>query len=126
VGILDQYEMEARRARPEDVSHGLHAAFESDDTPPFEQMVGQLFGHSDPDTRAGFLEQILGRRVSPREAIEVPVSDVEIAAAQAAKANPSIIERASRFYAEHPQLVQTLGQAAIGIAMNAMARRRRM
>jgi hypothetical protein len=46
--------------------------------------------------------------------------------APAARHNPSVIQRVSRFYAEHPQLVQTLGRAAIAIAMNGMARRRRM
>ena len=124
MGILDlvnQFE----NAPQEDVSHGLHEAFRSEETPPFEQMVGQLFGRSDPNQRAGFLNQILGRRVSPQEAANVPVQEVESATAQAAEANPSIIERASRFYAQHPQLVQTLGQVAMGIAMNAMVNRRR-
>lgn len=128
MGILDlvnQYENAARGAPPEDVSHGLHEAFRSDETPPFEQMIGQLFGRSDPNQRAGFLNQILGRRVTPQEATEVPVAEVESATAQAAAGNPSIMERASRFYADHPQLVQTLGQVAIGVAMNAMTNRRR-
>ena len=128
MGILDlvnQYENAAREAPREDVSHGLHEAFRSDETPPFEQMIGQLFGRSDPNQRAGFLNQILGRRVTAQEATEVPVGEVESATAQAAAGNPSIMERASRFYADHPQLVQTLGQVAIGVAMNAMTNRRR-
>jgi hypothetical protein len=128
MGILDlvnQFETAARSAPPEDVSHGLHEAFRSDQTPPFEKMVGQLFGRSDPNQRAGFLNQILGRNVSPQEATQVPVQEVENATAQAAAANPSIMERASRFYAEHPGLVQSLGQVALGVAMNAMMNRRR-
>ena len=71
------------------------------------------------------MNQILGRRVSPQEATQVPVQEVENAAGQAAAANPSIMERASRFYADHPQLVQSLGQVAITVAMNAMMNRRR-
>jgi len=128
MGILDlvnQFETAARQAPPEDVSRGLHDAFRSDDTPPFEKMVGQLFGRSDPNQRAGFLNQILGRNVTPQQAQEVPVHEVENATAQAAAANPGIMERASRFYADHPALVQTLGQAAITIAMNTMMNRRR-
>ena len=128
MGILDlvnQYESAARAAPAEDVSHGLHEAFRSDATPPFEKMIGQLFGRSDPNQRAGFLNQILGRNVSPQEANQIPVQDVESATAQAAAANPGIMERASRFYAQHPVLVQTLGQAAITIAMNAMMNRNR-
>ena len=107
------------------MSRGLHEAFRSDETPPFEKMIGQLFGRSDPNQRAGFLNQILGRRVSPQEAQQMPVQEVESATADAAAANPGIMERASRFYAEHPVLVQSLGQAAITIAMNAMMNRRR-
>jgi len=128
MGILDlvnQYESAASQAPPEDVSHGLHEAFRSEETPPFEKMIGQLFGGSDPNQRAGFLNQILGRNVSPQDATQVPVQEVENATAQAAAANPTIMERASRFYADHPVLVQTLGQAAITIAMNAMMNRRR-
>jgi hypothetical protein len=128
MGILDlvnQFENVARNAPPEDVSHGLHEAFRSEETPPFEQMVGQLFGRSDPNQRAGFLNQILGRRVSPQEASQVPVQEVENATAQAAAANPSIMERVSRFYADHPQLVQTLGQVALSVATSAMMNRRR-
>ena len=123
--VVNQFETAARQAPPEDVSHGLHEAFRSDETPPFEKMIGQLFGKSDPNQRAGFLNQILGRQVSPAEANNVPVNEVERATADAAATNPGIMERASRFYAEHPVLVQSLGQAAITIAMNAMMNRRR-
>ena len=123
--VVNQFETAARQAPPEDVSRGLHEAFRSDETPPFEKMIGQLFGRSDPNQRAGFLNQILGRRVSPQEAQQMPVQEVESATADAAAANPGIMERASRFYAEHPQLVQTLGQVAIGVAMSAMTNRRR-
>ena len=123
--VVNQFETAARQAPPEDVSHGLHEAFRSDETPPFEKMIGQLFGKSDPNQRAGFLNQILGRQVSPAEANNVPVNEVERATADAAATNPGIMERASRFYAEHPVLVQSLGQAAIAIAMNAMMNRRR-
>ncbi|HET9577929.1 MAG TPA: hypothetical protein VFP44_08890 [Usitatibacter sp.] len=51
---------------------------------------------------------------------------VEAAAAEGARRDPGIIERVSRFYAQHPQLVQTLGSAALSIAMARMARRRRI
>ncbi len=123
--LVNQFENAARQAPAEDVSHGLHEAFRSDSTPPFEKMVAQLFGRSDPSQRAGFLNQILGRNVTPQEAANVPAQEVESATAQAAAANPTIMERASRFYAEHPQLVQTLGQVALTVAMNAMMNRRR-
>jgi hypothetical protein len=129
----------AQQASPEALSGGIEQAFRSDATPPFEQMVGHLFQRSDGTQRAGLLNEILGSlgaggilggllrqgsTVSPEQASDVAVSDVEKAAAEAAQKNPSIIERVSRFYAQHPQLVQTLGNAALTIAMTQMARRR--
>ena len=140
----------SREAPPEAVGEGLEAAFRSEATPPFEQMVGHLFEKSDPQQRAGLLNEILGAfggmggglagnvlggalrnavrgdHVSADDAWHVPASDVEAAAAEAARRDPSIIERVSRFYAQHPQLVQTLGTAALSIAMSRMAQRRTM
>ena len=148
--VLQDFDRVTQEASPDDVSDGIAEAFRSDSTPPFEQMVGQLYDRSDPHQRAGLLNEILGSfggmsgglaggilggalrkavrgdRVAPEDARDVPVSDVEAAAAEAARRNPGIIERVSRFYAEHPRLVQTLGNAALSIAMSQMARRRRM
>jgi len=140
----------AREAPQEAVGEGLEAAFRSEATPPFEQMVGHLFEKSDPRQKAGLLNEILGAfggmggglagnvlggalrnavrgdHVTADDAWQVPASDVEAAAAEAARRDPSIIERVSRFYAQHPQLVQTLGSAALSIAMSRMAQRRTM
>jgi hypothetical protein len=148
--VLQDFHQVSRQAPPEAVGEGLEEAFRSDETPPFEEMVGHLFERSDPHQRAGLLNEILGAfggmsgglaggvlggalrnavrgdHVSPEDAREVPVSDVEAAAAEAARRDPGIIERVSRFYAQHPQLVQTLGSAALSIAMAQMARRRRI
>lgn len=149
--VMQDFDRVSQEASPEILSEGLEDAFRSDTTPPFEQMVGQLYGRSDPHQRAGLLNEILGSlggglgggalggalggllgrarsggRFSPEDASQVPVSEIETAAAEAARHNPSIIQRVSRYYAEHPQLVQTLGQAAIAIAMSGMARRRRL
>jgi hypothetical protein len=149
--VMQDFNEVAQEAEPEELGAGLEQAFRSEETPPFEQMVGQLFGNSDPHQRAGLLNEILsslgpgilgglaaGRlgsmfrtadgaaRVTPEEAQHVAPHEVEAIAAEAAKENPSIIQRVSRFYAEHPVLVQSLGQAALAIAMNTMAQRRRM
>lgn len=42
------------------LAQGLGQAFRSDQTPPFAQMAAQLFGNSDPNQRAGMLNQLLG------------------------------------------------------------------
>jgi len=41
-------------------------------------------------------------------------------AAEAQKNDPCIVERASEFYAQHPQLVQGLGAAALALIMEVM------
>ena len=48
---------------------------------------------------------------------------VQQMAAHAEKANPSIIESCSAFYAQHATLVKTLGGAALTIAMAKVAER---
>ena len=106
--------------------------------------IGQLYERSDDDTRAGLLNSILGAlgggaaaggllgrmpqsgRFTPQEAHQISPREVQAAAAQARARNPNLIQAASRFYARHPRLVQTLGQAALAILMRGMARRRRI
>ena len=127
--IAGDFDAVAREVPRHELSEGLEEAFRSDATPPFEQMVRRLFEHSDPDQRAGVLNhfrEALGRGpITADEARDVPPDQVESMAAQAARNNPNILQRVSGFYAQHPQLVQMLGQAALGIAMNRMAMRRR-
>jgi hypothetical protein len=119
--VIDDFDRVAREADPEDLSAGLEEAFNDDDTPPFEEMTAQLYERSDPDTRAQLLD-LLGRRGGR----DIPVSEVQSAAARSARENPGIIQQISRFYARHPQVVQVLGQAALSILMSGMARRRRI
>lgn len=127
--VSDDFDEISQQVPRHDLSDGLEEAFRSEQTPPFEEMVRRLFEHSDPDQRAGAVNRFreaLGREpITPDEARDLPPHEVESMAAQARENNPSVINRISRFYADHPQLVRTLGQAALGIAMNRMAMRRR-
>ena len=155
--VLEDFDRVSHEASPEEIEVGLEDAFNSEVTPPFEQMVGQLYGESDDDTRAGVLNEILASlggaapaagaigsgvaggvlgdllrragqgnpRISPSDARSIPPRDIEVAAAEARRQNPGIVQQVSRFYARHPQLVQVLGQAALSILMSGMARRRR-
>jgi len=54
------FDQVAQAAPQAQLSQGLSQAFRSDQTPPFPQMAAQLFGNSDPNQRAGMLNQILG------------------------------------------------------------------
>ena len=57
--VADHYQQVARNAPPAVVEQGLSEAFRSDQTPPFPEMVGNLFGNADPQQKAGMLGQLL-------------------------------------------------------------------
>lgn len=57
--VEEHFDQVAQNASPDLLSQGLAAAFRSDSTPPFSQMVGQLFGAGNPTQRAGMLSSLL-------------------------------------------------------------------
>lgn len=63
------------------------------------------------------------QEVTPEQASQIPPEAVQQVAEQAQKHDPSIIDRISDFYAEHPTLVKTLGTAALTIALSKIAQR---
>lgn len=126
------------------LGQGLVAMFSSEQTPPFASMVGQLFGQSSNVQRAGLLNQLmvavgpqllgqaaggaLGRllpagssQVTPEQAGQISEQEVVAIAAEAHAAQPNVLELVSGFYAQHPELVQTLGSAALAFAMSKLA-----
>ena len=143
------FEEVAQSAPPHVLSEGLADAFRADETPPFGQMVAQLFGNSDPQQRAGLLNQMLGSLgpgvlaamaggplrdlfaqaggasppITPDQATAVRPEQVQEIATKAEQANPGIVDRVSQFYSQHPGLVRTLGSAALAIALAKMAQR---
>jgi hypothetical protein len=142
----DDFDQVARSAPRPALADGLAAAFRSDQTPPFGQMVGQLFGNSPASQRASILSslasaigpallsQILARHGSPPADVQgtqvsadlaqrVPPDAVREIAEQAEKKDPSIIDRISHAYAEQPQVVKTLGKAALAVALAQMVRK---
>jgi hypothetical protein len=137
----------AQQSNPNDLGNGVAAAFRSDATPPFGQMVGDLFGRSDPQQRAGILNQILqtvgpsvlatlgggvlGRvlggaasgaapTITPAQAAQVSPEDAAAIAAHAEQHDSSIVDKAGAFYAQHPALVKSLGAAALAIVLGRM------
>jgi hypothetical protein len=148
--VNDHFDQVAQQASPQDLGQGVAAAFRSDATPPFGQMIGDLFGRSDPQQRAGILNQIiqsvgagglgsiaggvLGRvlggtggaanatlpTITPEQASQISPADAGAIAAHAEKKDPTIMDRAGEFYAQHPQLVKGLGAAALAIALGRM------
>ncbi len=144
------YDQVAQAAPPSDLASGLSGMFRSDSTAPFGQLISQLFSQSNGNQRADILNTLLasgaasgllaqlarsaginlgaagnGGQVTPEEAARVSPEIVEQVAAQAEKQDPSIIERASQFYAQHPMLVKSLGAVAMSMFMSHIANRRR-
>jgi hypothetical protein len=133
------------------LAEGLGHAFKSDQTPPFEQMVSGLFGQSNPEQKAGLLNQILGAlppgtasqilgsigglgglagaaasgTVTPQQAQQIPPEAVQSLAQQAAKKDPSIVDKAAGFYAQHPTLVKAIGAGALALLMSRISAARR-
>jgi len=150
--VHDDFDQFARTAPQSAVAEGLSAAFRSDQTPPFGQMLGQLFGQSNGQQRAGILNtlisalgptvmsQILSRggggasglagilgggqqEVTAEQAAQVSPEVLQQVAHEAEQKDPSVIDTISNVYAQHPTLIKTLGGAALTIALAKIANR---
>jgi len=64
-----------------------------------------------------------GSEITPELAESVTPEAVREAAEQAARKDPSIIDQLSRIYAGQPQIVKTLGAAALTVALAKVAQR---
>lgn len=142
----DHFRQVAQSAPPEVVGQGVAEALRSDQTPPFSQMVGQMFGQANPQQQAGMLNQLLASlgpgalaaiaggsltkllpasagtpQVTPDQAAQLSPEQVQQIAAHAEQHNPTIIDKMGGFYAQHPALVQTIGSAALTIALAKIA-----
>jgi hypothetical protein len=143
--VAGHFDQVAQQSSLQDIGNSVAAAFRSDATPPFGQMIGDLFSKSDPSQRAGILNQIvqsigtgglasvaggvLGRvlgpaaasgatpQITPEQASQISPADAGALAAHAEKQDSSIIDMAASFYAQHPTLVKSLGAAALAIAL---------
>jgi hypothetical protein len=137
----------AQAAPASTVAGGLAAAFRSQQTPSFGEMVSQLFSQSNANQQAGILNHLIsaagpaglsggllgelsgllgGKQatVTPQQAQSVAPETVRTLAEHAQQRDPSIVERASEFYAQHPTLVKGLGAVALAVAMSHMSRHR--
>ena len=143
----DDFDRVAQQAPRSAVAQGVTQALRSDQTPPFPQMVSQMFGQSDPNQRAGMLNQLLGSlgpgllssvaggalgnlfgggnqgrpQVTPEQAARMTPEQVQDIAEKAEQQNPSIVDRMGDFYAENPTLVKAIGGAALAIALGHIA-----
>jgi hypothetical protein len=147
--IDSTYDKVAEEVPQDDLSASLAQVFNSDKTPPFEQIVGGLFNQSNPEQKAGLLTQILGAlgpsaaqvlggtaglagltgllqkggTVDPQQAQEVSPETVQVLAQKASQENPSIVDKTSQFYAQHPALVKGIGAGALALLMSNLSGR---
>jgi hypothetical protein len=135
------FQQVARSVDSSTLAQGIAAALRSDDTPPFSQLVSQLFasGSGDqklatintllsavtPEQRARFASMIpgLGVATTPSAAQTISPDAVQQLAEQVEQHDSGIVDRMSQLYAAHPGLVKTLGSVAMMIAMRKMAER---
>ncbi|MEO6325914.1 MAG: hypothetical protein ABIT01_15195 [Thermoanaerobaculia bacterium] len=149
--VHDAYDQVARAVPEEELAGSISDVFNSDQTPPFEQMLSGLFNQSNPQQKAGILNQILGAlgpgglgqllsslgglgglggllsggRVTPAQAEQISPEQVEVLAQHAARHDPSIVDAAGRFYAQHSTLVKALGAGALALVMSRLSQQRR-
>ena len=145
--VSGHFDQVAQAAPPSAIAEGLAAAFRSDQTPAFGQMLSTLFAQSNGEQKAGLLNRLMGAvgpanltqilsgaglgvllsggnsQISAAEAEKISPDVVQQIAAHAEKLNPSIVDSVSNFYAQHTALVKTIGGAAIAIALGKMAER---
>jgi len=140
----DDFDQVAQNAPRASIAQGIASALRSDQTPPFPQMVSQLFGQSNPDQRAGMLTKLLGgngallssvaggaltkifggnapAQVTAEQASQISPEQVQEIAEKAQQQNPGIVDRLGDFYAEHPTLIKAAGGAALAVALGYMA-----
>ena len=143
------FDQVAQAAPTSVIAEGLAAAFNSDKTPAFGQMLSSLFSNSTGDQKVGMVNQLLSSispstimqilsgaglagllgagktQLTPDQAQKLSPEVVQQLATHAQNSNPSIVESASNFYAQHPTLVKTLGGAALTVALAKIAERQR-
>ena len=123
------------------LAQGIAAAMRSDQTPPFAQLVSQLFASGSGEQKMAMLNTMLSA-ISPEqraqlgalipglgnaaavtsdEAAAVSPGAVQTLAHRLEQHDAGIVDKMSALYAAHPTLVKTLGTAAMMIAMRKIA-----
>jgi hypothetical protein len=145
----EHFDQVAQAAPQSVIAEGLSAVFRSDQTPAFGNLVSNLFSQSNGEQKAGVLNQLIAsvgpgalaqvagggtlasllgggaKEITSQQAQNISPELVQQIATHAEKADPSIVDKASAFYAQHTTLVKTLGGAALSIALAKVAERQR-
>ncbi len=140
--VEQHFDQVAQSAPQSHLASGLSEAFRSGQGGGFGQVVGNLFGQSNGAQQAGILNHLLGAlgpaagasilgnlvsgsgntQLTPEQAQQVPPEKVQQMAEQAQQRDPSIVDTAGNFYAQHPTLVKALGAGSLALIMSHMSR----
>jgi len=149
----DHFDQIAQQASPQVVGQGISDALRSDQTPALGQLVSQVYSNANPSQQAGMLNQILASlpqgalsslgggalggilgqltagggtpQVTPQQSSQISPSQVQNIANHAEQHSSGVFDALGNFYAQHPDLVKTLGTAALTVAMAKIAGRMR-
>jgi len=149
----DHFDQIAQQASPQVVGQGISDALRSDQTPALGQLVSQVYSNANPSQQAGMLNQILASlpqgalsslgggalggilgqltagggtpQVTPQQASQISPSQVQNIANHAEQHSSGVFDALGNFYAQHPDLVKTLGTAALTVAVAKIAGRMR-
>ena len=138
---IDQITREASR---DELKSSVGEALRSKETPQLSQIVADMFERASPQDRAdilntlveklgpGALAGVAGGALAGHEGPDTPVVTVDkattitpeqvrdvVTTARTAD-EPGVFDRVSDFYAQHPDLVKTLGAGALMIALARM------
>jgi hypothetical protein len=143
------FDQVAQAAPASVLAEGLTAAFNSDKTPAFGQMLTTLFNNSSDDQKAGLINHLLSSvpsgtltqilsgaglagllgagkaQLTPDQAQKISPEAVQQMATHAQTANPSVVDSVSAFYAQHATLIKTLGGTALTVALAKVAERQK-
>ena len=144
----EEFQKVVESAPRDAVSNGIAGMFRSNDTPPFAEMLSELFAQSNQSQKAGLLNHLLS--AAPPEAIaslpglgglgellganrdavdsaanQLSPDQIHQIASHAESRDPGIIEKVSGFYAQHPILMKAVGAMALSVAMKHMANAQR-
>jgi hypothetical protein len=145
--VEQHFDQVAQAVPSSTIASGLAEAFRSPQTASFPQMAAQLFANGNSQQQAGVLNGLVAAlgpavlakfasgapnsplasllqsagSITPAQASSVSPADVEALTSHAQSQDPSIVDRVSAIYAQHPVLIKSLGAAALTIAMKKIA-----
>jgi hypothetical protein len=148
--VEQHFDQVAQNVPQSTLAGGVADALRSNQTPPFAQIASQLFSNANQSQKASMLSALAASvgpavlskfassnsgsslasllqsgqaTVSPEQAANVSPQDVQALAQHAENHDPSVIDRLSAAYAQHPTLIKSIGAAGLAFAMSKISQR---